>query len=1462
MDLSNHNNQANDYHVFVTDSVWLKELGLGTFTTGTLYDWWYQKDRQGNYINRKLVDGNPASQSPVVFFQKSASAHAYPWRFAGDNKGKYEYKEMIKYAASPPWKYEDNREPKDGRVHLPPYEIPHLADDFFNGNRYLLGSGAAGMNDPLQGAGAEVLEGLLKPQRFAPADPPHPHDVPNHMDMDKPEFGIGGGGVIGFTNIIAMNDWVRDVELRYPDKKDWTREALARYEYIEDIKTSKSGCLIIPAEVTFDVAPGQLFDDNGATVTGALKTESFTMKLYLYDKKTVRNTGKTAILTSTKHAGVPTDFTGRMGYSEDGEIEEADTDDPSAQVAGDIDLSLNPLTGKWQSGSKQILAKLSYNIPAAVWSATIEDLEGQDNAETLNTPEDPKHLVMGTGAAMPITMQNGNPMQWTPNYAQPKGCRTSGGLEDRSKATVVVHNPDPSRVWESGKIVILNEIDGVWMPMDFGSGVQDTVVPPSTTEGRWDFTYLATSLSGFFRGWATSSAHSVKITSTRAEKAFHVHYYEGDTDNWADPAGTVDSPHLFTKNILPFTAVHGYHQFTSFDFMDYNIGGTRGEKRSLGATVYGRDPLDRTHDDSAGTLTGPFFGCLFPNGYKGASDERNGPNDYVSDRPWHVACASVGVAATHPFFGEQGTDHLGNAVSISTTTTGIADPIAPPAPGAPPGGVGLKDYLRHAYRESPADDNGDLIPMFAGVVNGDYSVKHLPADIATNASPSGKYGRPITDLQGISIACHGSFVGAPLQDYLRKVYFSPDSAVRHHWLYKNKYWDGSDIKTVSTDPSLGTSSTLYEDGVTDSDGNITTGATDESAFDFQPIKANVVQFRPLKVEVYASFVDDSIRDLMLSRDLFYHHVRSKMNDGEMPASIVSRDRERGDLYGSAYGIGRNRLYREGLPDYQNADGVFPPPTNAAGHGLGFNVDFAASLFKINNNSSRFDAIESWSQLGDRWPHGAGTPSEAEPAGAVGVIGAVTTVSAASYIDFFTDQRFGMQPVLAADNKWWVSWGGAGLGYPDFQTTDLSVKVYHAWPREQTIYDPRFFAIHHFNHGTTADLTYPIDISQTVPTNTKREIWKLGVTYDTTALDHLVDTVETTVDIREPSYIESSDLVSAPVPPALPTVRPVTPPAFGGIFPYVLNSDIFKDAILPPAADYKPLLASGHWNVNPGRRGKLLPFHYRYKSVNLPYPSGTELELKSYAGVYFSGGLPQNETTGNWIDNPSTVTVVESGDIRSVNMVVQDLGHDYLVGDRFTVVGTDAILEVTKVSDKSAGSGNPLFPALPPTAYTYTNSIDELKITNPGTYFDYNKMLPSGDDETNPIGSNAQGGARVEPLNVASVNGKGFKAYFTKGTIVQLMATDDKPEIASEGIIYHQLSMPAHNTPNPRDEVEPRLQEGTQLTKVELDNPSSDGYYDVFLHFHNDISHTWMSSNDHANKQLNKDQFIDVTISPV
>ena len=58
-------------------------------------------------------------------------------------------------------------------------------------------------------------------------------------------------------------------------------------------------------------------------------------------------------------------------------------------------------------------------------------------------------------------------------------------------------------------------------------------------------------------------------------------------------------------------------------------------------------------------------------------------------------------------------------------------------------------------------------------------------------------------------------------------------------------------------------------------------------------------------------------------------------------------------------------------------------------------------------------------------------------------------------------------------------------------------------------------------------------------------------------------------------------------------------------------------------------------------------------------------------------------------------------------------------------------------------------------------------------------------------------------------------------------------------------------------------QGERIVQALLDNPSTEGKYDLFFHCHNDVSHTFMGKSDwHEGIHNNEDQYIDLTIVPV
>ena len=148
---------------------------------------------------------------------------------------------------------------------------------------------------------------------------------------------------------------------------------------------------------------------------------------------------------------------------QNGDLTSPSESDEGTHIAAELDMHYNEYTGSYQSGNRTILAIITKTVGVAQRS-DVEDQENSDINESLNNLDD-NYYQMGTGEAMPITMQNGNPFQWTPNYATPADCRNP---DDLAKQKVIVYNADPDKSFAVDKTVLLHEVDGKWFLLEFG----------------------------------------------------------------------------------------------------------------------------------------------------------------------------------------------------------------------------------------------------------------------------------------------------------------------------------------------------------------------------------------------------------------------------------------------------------------------------------------------------------------------------------------------------------------------------------------------------------------------------------------------------------------------------------------------------------------------------------------------------------------------------------------------------------------------------------------------------------------------------------------------------------------------------------------------------------------------------------------------------------------------------------
>ena len=113
------------------------------------------------------------------------------------------------------------------------------------------------------------------------------------------------------------------------------------------------------------------------------------------------------------------------------------------------------------------------------------------------------------------------------------------------------------------------------------------------------------------------------------------------------------------------------------------------------------------------------------------------------------------------------------------------------------------------------------------------------------------------------------------------------------------------------------------------------------------------------------------------------------------------------------------------------------------------------------------------------------------------------------------------------------------------------------------------------------------------------------------------------------------------------------------------------------------------------------------------------------------------------------------------------------------------------------------------------------------------------------------------------NGSGFQAYIVRGEVQETSSTDEKPKFATSSET-HRLSIKSNSEAIQEGQGATPfgLDEGVEIQDILIDTPSSGGKYDLFFHFHNDVSHTfmlndWKGSTDRWN---NDEQYIDIEIT--
>jgi len=1354
-----------DYHLIVTSHPYMIELGLGTSTTGTLYNWWNQQNNAGTYLNRMAINNarDPffletpnKNLGDLLGLKPGKAGTEFFWNGWKPNKelqnaGRYKKQDLSEYlggfgsdlGGGNAWSY-------DSAVG------PVSAKDVWGGN----------YSKPVIGG---TLDGSLNFQpAFGSSNPTITYSLsPIYDIVDLNRY------MSSFQDYNPRGLWDKDEQTIAG--KD-TKSLYASHELLTEIKSSKLGAYIEwSGEVTFYTNDGGLF---------CPITEWIPFKLYLFDNPHSDVSDKTVTIKSLKYAAPRRDVNGKLFNTRvDGGYTDYNPENTASQGVGDLDLHTNPVTKKWESGSPVLFAKMTTSVGYPT-VPSIDHLETSDIAENLDGDDyETTKFIPASGEAMPIRPQNGNPLQWQPNYLRPDDVRcVDEENPDYDKETLSVYNFSTHRKFDRGDEVMLTRIDGVWHISAMGTNTGETEEVAGSVNKWGEFTYMMTNSQFLFK-----DKNGVDFTPREAELSFHSLYYNGDELNGVTNYGTSggwDKIQPFnTENVKTIHLDNGYAQTTSFDYLDSDLCGIR-NKVNHNSQAWEDDcsisTTSATINAAGHNIPGPtsflsrnaahsstFFGCLFPEGYVNTSEH------LVGGRGYEIIAQSIGtteVVDTQKYVAPKNNN---SAVATLSANDGIEHRNNCRQPALALAGEVLSDSNNSWTRYS----NTKSASLFYDyVVNKDQSCRQFPADVMTNASPAGLNGSPLYPVH-------------------RFKYFHTEGADKYKEVSK-AFLQGIWL------------------GKKDTDG--TTAVQDSSAFDFLPIKRNTLQFRPLKMEGYIQFGDQprsapaaSVQDL--SKTSFRNHrtgfsieAHRTQWDDHRPCTAFFEDREthdtagHGDLWDVNYGL------------KWGGDIADKNPLNDRAIQRTYNYLHEFNYWSQSEGPTYW--VREWRDSPGSWDKTGGN--------AYGVITTFNTVTANDKIDFSTDNLYGMG--AGANGKFTIGGGYPGQNntwgvsqfdksYRQENILDLSIRIYQQHPREQTLYDPRTFAVHHFN----PDVRYANDEYMENNGEVTPHFPEVVVQEGMTSLDASSETVtfsynywlsRSEVDLRVITrYREhlNHELSNGFIHSEGTTYTPEEVP----------NSHyVFSDATHNETTVLPPVMPEKFWYIDTVRTGKLLPFKYKKQEVGIPVSIGRFLDTSPIIDTDYS------LSATDFVDK-------KAGDILG-KMCVKNPGSGYVAGD---IVG----LESKGVSFKVVSTRDD----------EVVGAISVLECVSRGTGFSASQASSVGDTFT----PDTNGPIEIETLS--SEAGEGFDAYFVSVMTYDTEGVDPKPYLMKkDGEEITRIAADQPKGTHQNTGHSPEAEAGAFITETHgvsytLDPTlySSNKEYDIFFHFHNDITMTWMAS---------------------
>lgn len=304
---------------------------------------------------------------------------------------------------------------------------------------------------------------------------------------------------------------------------------------------------------------------------------------------------------------------------------------PNNTVAGELNLHFNRGTGKWESGTTQVICRILDDIPGVPWPEIPSTFDEIGNKDLM--------IPFNSGYGMVMSTEKANPHLCAP---------VSYGCENSPKEKIVVVNRS-SRAFVKNEVALASQINGDWVPIPLANGV--SVTKKLTIEWSQIQKYIVNA-KGFFRNdddtrfidhndykkWlrtkfydnfpksaiASGNSHLDKnalrtLNLAFSDEAADTIEYELNSNGQillSDLEANID---LSLKDIKPSKQ---YYQFYDADMIPKNLGGNNTGPARLRSTV-----IKRTEPSDPGFgLTSQdvpmSWGMYFPDGYVTASVTR------------------------------------------------------------------------------------------------------------------------------------------------------------------------------------------------------------------------------------------------------------------------------------------------------------------------------------------------------------------------------------------------------------------------------------------------------------------------------------------------------------------------------------------------------------------------------------------------------------------------------------------------------------------------------------------------------------------------------------------------------------------------------------------------------------------------------------------------------------------------